>query len=338
MLNFFNARNRHGDGLTRRGFLVAGALTAGGLTLADLLRAEDAAGIRSSNKAIVNIHLDGGPPHIDMIDLKPEAPSEIRGEFSPIATRIPGYSICELLPKLAAMADKFVFIRSLVGSVGVHDAFQCQSGFSDKELKSIGGRPAVGSVIGKLHGSTRDSAPSFVDLMQGRPLVRNSARPGFLGPAFQAFRPDISKMFARPLEEGMKRELATKGGEHTTSLALIDGMSPGRLHDRTSLLHEFDRFRREIDGSGMMQAMDGFTQQAVGILTSGRFAEALDLGQEDPRVIERYTIPEDCDSGLIGTSEGASWPKKLLLARRLIEAGVRCVSLSLSDFDTHSAN
>src|SRR5437667_12800005 len=100
MLTIFDKSYRHCDGLTRRGFLVAGALSAGSLTLAGLLRAEDAAGIRSSNKAVVNIHLDGGQPHIDMIDLKPQAPSEIRGEFTPIATRIPGYAVCELLPKL----------------------------------------------------------------------------------------------------------------------------------------------------------------------------------------------------------------------------------------------
>lgn len=329
---------RHRDGLTRRGFLVAGALSAGGLTLADLLRAEDAAGIRSSNKAIVNIHLDGGPPHIDMIDLKPHAPSEVRGEFAPIDTRIPGYAVCEHLPKLAAMADKFVFIRSLIGSVGAHDAFQCQSGFAEKELKSIGGRPALGSVVARLQGSTRDNAPSFVDLMQGRPLVRNSARPGFLGPAFQAFRPDISKMFARPLEEGMKLELAAKGAEHMTSLSLIDGISVDRLHDRTGLLRQLDRCRREIDASGMMDSMDSFSRQAVGILTSGRFADAMDLDKEDPRIVERYTLSDGRADEPVGTSDGAAWPKKLLLARRLIEAGVRCVSLSLSDFDTHSAN
>lgn len=338
MLTIFDKPDRRSEQLTRRGFLVAGALSAGGLTLADLLRAEDAAGIRSSNKAVVNIHLDGGPPHIDMIDLKPEAPSEIRGEFSPVATRIPGFALCEHLPKLASLADKFVFIRSLVGSVGVHDAFQCQSGFSEKDLKSIGGRPALGSVIARLRGSTRDKAPSFVDLMQGRPMVRNSGRPGFLGPAYQAFRPDISKMFARPLEEGMKRELAAKGADHTTSLALLDGISVDRLDDRTSLLREFDRLRREIDASGMMDAMDGFTRQAVGILTSGRFADAMDLGKEDPHIVERYALAENGSTDPVGTSEGASWPKKLLLARRLIEAGVRCVSLSLSDFDTHSAN
>jgi uncharacterized protein (DUF1501 family) len=329
---------RHGEDLTRRQFLAAGALSAGSLALADLLRAEEAAGIRSSTKAVVNIHLDGGPPHIDMIDPKPDAPVEIRGEFSPIATRLPGHAISELLPKLAARAEQLVFIRSLVGSVGVHDAFQCQSGFSANDLKSIGGRPALGCVVAKLHGSTGDAAPAFVDLMQGRPFVRSSARPGFLGPAFQPFRPDISKMFARPLEEGMKRELAARGADHATSLALIDGLSVDRLHDRATLLDDFDRFRREVDATGMMQAMDGFTQQAIGILTSGRFAEALDLDKEDPRITARYTLPESDVNDPVGTSEGASWPKKLLLARRLIEAGVRCVSLSLSDFDTHSAN
>jgi hypothetical protein len=145
-------------------------------------------------------------------------------------------------------------------------------------------------------------------------------------------------MFSRLLEEGMKRELAAKGADHATSLALMDGISIDCLHDRLALLHEFDRFRRDLDGSGMMHAMDGFTQQAAGILTSGRFAEALDLGKEDPRVVARYSLPEGASPDQVGTSEGASWPKKLLLARRLIEAGVRCVSLSLSDFDTHSAN
>src|SRR5438270_13131929 len=111
-----DAPRKHRAGVSRRRFLTAGALGVGGLTLADLLRAEAAAGIGSSNKAIINIHLDGGPPHIDMIDPKPEAPVEIRGEFRPIATRVPGLHIGELLPKVASLADKFSFIRSLVGS------------------------------------------------------------------------------------------------------------------------------------------------------------------------------------------------------------------------------
>lgn len=323
---------------SRRAFLAAGALSAGGLTLADLFRTEAVAGVRSSSKAVINLHLDGGPPHLDMIDLKPYAPTEIRGEFAPISTAIPGYSVCELMPKLATLADRFVFIRSLVGSAGAHDAFQCQSGFTEKDLKSMGGRPAMGCTFAKLQGSTRDTAPSFVDLMQGRPLVRNSARPGFLGPAYQAFRPDISRMFTRTLQEGMKQELAAQGADHVTRLSLVDGLNIDRLSDRTSLLGGLDRFRRAVDSSGTMTAMDQFTQQAVGLLTSGRFAEAMDLEREDPQIVSRYAPPTEHNFEAVGTSEGANWTKKLLLARRLIEAGVRCISLSLSDFDTHSDN
>src|ERR1043165_1245924 len=184
MLSIFGNPNRLRTGISRRQFLTAGALGVGGWTLADLLRAEAAAGIRSSEKAVINIHLDGGPPQMDMIDLKPQAPLEIRGEFSPISTRIPGVQSCELLPKLASSADKLVFIRSLVGAASAHDAFQCQSGFDAKNLASIGGRPAMGCLVGKLQANAADVAPPFVDLMQGRPLVRNSARPGFLGPTY----------------------------------------------------------------------------------------------------------------------------------------------------------
>src|SRR4051812_45120003 len=165
-----------GHDIPRRGFLQTGALGAAGLTLADLLRAEAASGIRSSTKAVINVHLDGGPPHLDMIDLKPDAPVEIRGDFKGIATKLPGLQVCELLPKLGRIADKFVFIRSLTASAGAHDAFQCQSGFPAADLQSLGGRPAMGCVVTKLQGSRNDTAPSFVDLMQGRPYVRNSAR------------------------------------------------------------------------------------------------------------------------------------------------------------------
>jgi len=268
----------------------------------------------------------------------PAAPIEIRGEFKPIPTKVAGFHICELMPKLASIADKFAFIRSLVGSAGAHNAFQCQSGFADTDLASVGGRPAMGSILAKLRGSSADPAPSFVDLMQGRPLVRDSARPGFLGPAYQPFRPDISQMFSRPLEEGMKRELSARGEEHRTSLTLIDALTADRLHDRTRLLAGLDRIKREVDANGIMDAMDRFTQQAVGILTSGRFADAMDLSKEDPRVVEHYALAPNKAAFRFATAEDESSTKKLLLARRLVEAGVRCVSVSFSDFDTHSEN
>src|SRR6478752_4025562 len=324
-------------GISRRQFLSAGAI-GGGLTLARLLQAEQVAGLGSSHKAVINIHLDGGPPQMDMIDLKPQAPVEIRGEFSPIATKVPGIQICELLPKMAAAADKFVFIRSLVGASNLHDAFQCQSGFDAKNLVSIGGRPAMGCVVGKLQATAADVAPPFVDLMQGRPFVRNSARPGFLGPTYGPFRPDISTMFERTLEPAMVGELARKGENHTTALALSQELSQSRLQDRTALRTGLDRMRGQVDRSGSMDALDSFTKQAVGILASGRFAAAMDLANEDPRVIERYTLKTGDNSPPSTTSDRPNATLKFLLARRLVESGVRCVSISLSDFDTHSNN
>jgi hypothetical protein len=328
---------RRGSRLSRRSFLAAGAV-GGGLTLARLLEAEAATGTAGSRKAVINVHLDGGPPQMDMIDLKPQAPAEIRGEFSPALTKVPGIQICELLPKLAAAADKLVFIRSLVGASNLHDAFQCQSGFDAKDLASIGGRPAMGSLVGKLMGSPADVAPPFVDLMQGRPLVRNSARPGFLGPTYGPFRPDISKLFERQLEDKMVLELAGKGDHHTIALELSKELSLGRLDDRTSLRKGLDRLRGQVDRSGMMDAVDSFTRQAVGILTSGRFAAAMDLSQEDGRVIERYLPPGSGSEPPSVTSDRPNATLKFLLARRLVEAGVRCVSISISDFDTHSNN
>ena len=274
---------RNCSGVSRREFLRAGALGAAGFSLADLLAAEARAGIRSSHKAVINVHLDGGPPHLDMIDLKPDAPLQVRGEFKPISTAIPGFSICELMPRLAQSAGKVAFIRSLVGSEGAHNAFQVQSGYDEKSLAAIGGRPAMGSVIAKLQGSPSDPVPPFVDLMQGRPLVRNSCGPGFLGRAYGPLRPDISSMFSRTLEPGMENELKALGADHATKLTLPVGLTPARLHDRVALQSSLDQFKRAMDSTGAMESMDAFTRQAVEILTSGKLAEALDLTREDPR-------------------------------------------------------
>ncbi|MBX3451038.1 MAG: DUF1501 domain-containing protein [Planctomycetaceae bacterium] len=322
---------------SRRNFLIGSAGFAG-LTLPALLRAEAATGRGASRKSVIQVHLDGGPPQLDTIDLKPLAPSEIRGEFQPIETTVPELRLCEFMPRLARLADRGTWIRSLVGSAGAHDAFQCQSGFAAKDLQSLGGRPALGSVVSKLQGSTADATPPFVDLMQGRPLVRNSARPGFLGPAHQPFRPDLSQVFPRELEAGMKGELARLGSERQISLTLHAELTTERLNDRRGLLDALDGLRREIDGTGMMSAMDRFTEQAASILTSGELARALDFSREDPRTLDRYFLADTTAELRNTTSESPGATRKFLLARRLIEAGVRCVSLSLSDFDTHSNN
>ncbi len=335
MFEFLGPSIRHCDGVTRRIFLRAGALGVGGLTLADLLRAENGRG--SSTKAVINIHLDGGPPQMDMIDPKPEAPAELRGEFTSIASKLPGIHLTELMPRMAAAADRFVFLRSLVGSAGRHDGFQCQSGYHNKELGGIGGRPALGCVADRLLGSNSD-ATAFVDLMQGRPLARNSARPGFLGPAYKPFRPDISHLFKRELETGMKGELSRLGEDHQVKLKLFADLNAERLDDRVGLLQQFDGVRRATDKSGMMLAMDRFNQQAVAILTSGKLADALDITKEHPKMLERYTPKIKFGGEQFYTAEGPTSARKLLMARRLVEAGVRVVSVSISDFDTHSKN
>ena len=323
---------------TRRQMLSLGSLGFSSLNLTNLLRAEEATKQAGSHKAVIFVHLDGGPSQYETIDPKRDAPAEIRGPFSSIETSVSGIHISELLPKIAANAKNFAFLRSLVGSAGRHDAFQCQSGYSFKDLASLGGRPALGCAVTKLKGSPQDQTPTFVDLMQGRPLVRNSARAGFLGPAYQPFRPDLSAIFQRELESSMKNELNRLGQDHVVSLNLNEHLTSSRLDRRLQLLNGLDHLRREIDQHGMMDAMDRFQQQAVSILTSGRLADALDFEQESPETLQRYRLPAIQQGEQSSTSEDSNATMKFLMARRLVEAGVRVVSLSISDFDTHSKN
>ncbi|MCA8989028.1 MAG: DUF1501 domain-containing protein, partial [Planctomycetaceae bacterium] len=323
---------------SRRSLLQIGVAAGLPLNLANILQAESTLSQTGRPKSLIIIHLDGGPSQYETIDPKPLAPHEIRGPFSPIETSVPGIQVSELMPRLAARAEKFALIRSLTDSTGRHDAFQCQSGYSIKDLASMGGRPALGCAVSYLLGKSTDRVPCFIDMMQGRPLVRDSARPGFLGPASQPFRPDMDSMFQRELENGMKGELQRLGSDHKTSLTLNDSLTASRMDDRLSFLQQIDQVRREIDHSGMMNAMDQFQQQAVSILTSGEMAAALDLSQEDPAILERYTLNEFRSGEQFFTSETSDSTRKFLMARRLIEAGVRVVSLSISDFDTHSRN
>jgi len=313
MLTILGEQNRFCDGLNRRTFLKIGGLALGGLSLPQILRAENDAGIGRSHKAIIMVFLPGGPPHQDMWDIKTDAPSDIRGDFKPIRTKVPGIEICEHFPRLAGMMDRLVPIRTIVGATGDHYSFQCFTGRSHQRQPQ-GGWPAMGSVLSKLEGPVHPGMPPFVGLSpkMGHMPWADPGPPGFLGVAHAPFRPE---------------------GEGKADMVL-SGVSLDRLNDRKRLLASFDRFRRDADARGLMDGMDAFTQQAFGVLTSGRLAEALDLEQEDPRVRDRYGygVNKLRDDG------GPRTITQFLLARRLVEAGARCVTLSFSRWDWHNAN
>ena len=154
--------NRFCDGMSRRNFLQIGGLAMGGLSLPGLLRAEGQQGVGSSHKAVINIFLGGGPPHQDMWDIKSDAPAEIRGEFKPISTKVAGIQIGECFPRIAGMMDKMVAIRSVVGSTGGHDAYQCVTGWRRGSMSSIGGMPSIGSALAKVRGPVDPAVPTVV--------------------------------------------------------------------------------------------------------------------------------------------------------------------------------
>ncbi len=316
MLTIYGKSSRYCDGISRRSFIKIGALGvgAGALTLADLNRLEAAAGSSKRQKAVINVFLGGGPPHQDMFDLKLDAPIEIRGEFSPIATKVPGFQICEVFPRLANIMDRCAVIRSVVGATDRHDAFQCMTGWKTTELATLGGRPSLGSAVAKLQGPTEPSVPPFVGLAEPTKEIRwsDSGKPGFLGPAYAAFKPD---------GEGRKN-------------MVLSGVSLEQLQDRRKLLSGIDKLHREVN-AGQMQALDRFTSGAFDVLTSSKLADALDLSKEDPKTRERYGTGQPYNYQFDGAP---TVNEHLLLARRLIEAGVRVVTLSYGRWDSHSKN
>jgi hypothetical protein len=300
------------DGVSRRNFLRIGALGLGGLALPQLFQAEAASGIRRSHKAVIMIYLPGGPPHQDTFDIKVDAPSEIRGEFKPIRTKVPGIEICEHLPLMAKMADKLAFVRSIVGAEDNHYDYQCLTGRL-KRGEPPGGWPSIGSVVSKLQGTTDPAVPSFVGLepvMQHRPY--NSSGPGFLGIPHRSFRP---------------------AGEGRSDMVL-NGVTLDRLNDRKTLLASFDRFRRDVDASGAMEGLDAFNQQAFGVLTSRKLLHALDLEREDKRIVELYGKGDPKPHG----DAAPMLTEQFLMARRLVEAGARVVTVAFGFWDYHGKN
>ncbi len=304
--------NRFCDGLHRRNFLKIGSLGLGGLSMVELLRAEAVNGVGSANKSVIMVYLPGGPPHQDMYDLKTEAPIEIRGEFRPISTNVPGIQICEHLPHLARLADKFAIVRSIVGAKDRHESFQCMTGRLN-DRNPPGGWPEFGSVVSKLQGTNDPTLASYVNLSpKMRHAPYNFGKSSFLGHSHTPFNP---------------------AGDIRSDMVL-DSITTQRLADRRTLLSSIDQFRRDIDSSGAMEGFDSFQHRAFDILTSSRMLDALDLSSEAPKLRERYGKGTDKEQG----DAAPRLNEQFLLARRLVEAGVRVVTLSYSFWDWHGNN
>ncbi|MFN0195429.1 MAG: DUF1501 domain-containing protein [Planctomycetaceae bacterium] len=315
MLNFLGQRQQFCDRIPRREFLQVGGLAMGGLSLPQILRAESDSGIRNAHKAVIMIYLPGGPPHQDMFDLKPDAPDNIRGEFQPISTNLPGVQISEHMPRLAQMMHKVVPIRTVVGFDGSHSSFQCITGRNFGNQPQ-GGWPGIGSIVSKLQGPIDRSVPADVNLfmkMEHKPY--NHPGSGFLGSAYHAFQPD---------------------GEVMSNMVL-SGISVDRLDDRKKLLSGLNGFRRQVDSAAASQALDPFTEQALGVLTSSKLVDALNLDKEDPKVRDSYG-QDDPKALPYGHAGYQCIMSKFLLARRVIEAGARVVTVTFADFDWHGSN
>ena len=311
MLTFAGSSNRFCDGLSRRSFLQVGGLAIGGLTLADILRAEKTNGRRNVQKSVIMVYCSGGYAHQDTFDLKLTAPKEIRGEFEPISTNVDGIEICEKLPMMAKVMDKCSVIRSVVGQRDEHTSFQNLTGYP-MNVSQREGRPNFGCVVSKLQGPVHPDIPPYIDLfptMKHRPY--NSASSGYLGPEFNQIKAD---------------------GEDLASMKLRY-VTPARFGNRQSLLGQIDQLNRHL-ADNQLKAVDEIYGRAFDVLTSSQLVDAMDVEREDPKIRERYGKGSSKHLG-----DGAPlWNDQLLIARRLIETGVRCVTVAYGFWDTHGNN
>ena len=298
MLGIFGQGTRLCDGITRREMLRVGGLALGGLTLADVLRGRQVTGSESANrsKSVIMVWLRGGPSHIDSYDMKPDAPPEIRGEFRPTATNVPGIQICDLMPRQAKIIDKLAIVRGIKSNdLGDHTPHYIITGSPDR-----GKHPAFGSVVSYLKPRREDGMPPYVSLMYDPPKLYDNEGPLYTG---HAHRPFV------PRHEGLE------------NLSLARGIEASRLDDRRQLLGQLDRIRRDVD-SRSFTGIDEHTARSFRMIASPKVRQAFDLKQEGDAQRARY----------------GKYCENLLMARRLVEAGISVVTLKLGDYDTHEKN
>ena len=277
-----------------------------GIGLADLLRAEDSSGKGRSEKSAILVYLDGGQSHLESWDMKPDA-GETAGEFKPSGTNVDGIQVCEHMPFLAKQADKYCVLRGVEKAIGVHGIGMQYVRSGNRPVPSLT-YPDIGSVISKEFSVAKGILP-FVSL----PISRTNQTietPGYLGVAYGSFGVNGDPN----AEDFSVRALRPPGG-----------MSPQRLFARRNLTWQLDTAYRDIDlANSNLEGMDGFYARAWDILHSEKIREAFELDRESPKTREVY--------GRTSIGQG------LLLARRLVEAGVRCVTLDFGGWDTHKDN
>jgi hypothetical protein len=304
---------RHSPGaLDRRDFLRIGGLSIGGiggLGLGDVLRLKAEGTSTSSVRSVIMVCLPGGPSHLETYDMKPEAPSDYRGEFRPIPTNVAGFDLCEHMPLQARIADKLALVRTVQFVEPMqHELEEVFTGYP-KSAK----RPSFGSVISKFRG-TNGSMPSYVSLEYAEQVVSYES-PQYLG------------MAHRPLN--------VAGNDFVHNLSMAYGIQRKRFDERRALLNTFDDYRRNLDAARDKLMVDPFTNQALDLVSSGRAREAFDLSREDPKLRERYGKSDD-KFIYVGHEANSVWDsQKFLLALRLAEAGVPVITLRVGLWDHH---
>ncbi|MFO0816916.1 MAG: DUF1501 domain-containing protein [Pirellulales bacterium] len=282
----------------RREFLRAGALALGGLTLPQLAAAAASQG-RAANTSVILFWMWGGPSQLETFDCKPDAPSEYRGPFRPIPTKVPGLDVCEIFPKLAGIADKYSIIRSIHHDMSSHNdgSIEMLTGKTpaqaDPTSTAVSAHPDIGMVTSRMRGSGPGGIPNYV----GIPKKPFMTRPQYLGVSHTAYETgDPSAANFRP-----------------ANLGIDAGLNASRLADRRGLMNQLDVLRRRLDQADVRDGIDQFHNQAFDILTNPQVAAAFDLGQEPDSLRDRYGR--------------TLWGQSCLLARRLAEAGVGLVTV-----------
>lgn len=309
--------------IDRRSFIRAGVLGTAGLSLSNLLQAE-ALAARSGrdvyrDRSVIILWMRGGPSHIDMWDPKPEAPIDYRGEFGTIDTNVPGIQLSDMMPGHAKVQDKYSIIRSLYHDNAGHSAGDqiCFTGYPPGSDPNVNIYPSCGSIVSYQQEQIQPELPAYVMIPRQVPGTDSA----YLGVAYKPFE--------------TQADPANNGPFEVKNFALPEGLTAQRMGNRKSLLRSFDRISEAVDASGQMEAMNRFQQQAWDMVTSPAAKKAFDLDSEPQEIRERYGFMPAFDPGASDRCGAPAWSQRVLLARRLVEAGVRLVTVDLRWWDTH---